>query len=93
MTHTREEIEQIEQLHNRGLMPDNIYYQINGKSLQENYMDILRKRQEQYRQDIEQQQYIDKYIDKCIDDKLSKCIETSLYDILSNLNSNISITI
>lgn len=81
--------EQIEYLHNRGLMTDNFYYQVNGKSLQENYMDILRKRQHQFIRDREQQLYIDKYID----DKLSECIEKSLQDIFNNFNSNISITI
>lgn len=30
-------LEQIEYLHDRGLMPDWVYYQQNGKSAQENY--------------------------------------------------------
>lgn len=91
MSYTKEQIQQIEQLHNRGLMPDNIYYQINGKSLQENYMDILMKREQQFIREREQQlyinNYIDKYIDKYIYDKLSECIEKALYDIFNNFNT------
>lgn len=86
MSYTKE---QIEYLHNIGLMPDKIYYQVNGKSLQENYTEILRKRQQQYNSDIKQQLYVDQYID----DKLNECVEEALQDIFDKFNSNISITI
>lgn len=39
----RQEI--IEFLHDSGKMPDEYYYQVNGKSFQENYTEIRRKQQ------------------------------------------------
>ena len=36
--------EEIEYYHNSGLMPDWIYYQVNGKTAEENYRDISMKR-------------------------------------------------
>lgn len=36
-------IEQIEYLYEMGMMPDWVYYQVNGKSAQENYNDIHMK--------------------------------------------------
>ena len=33
----------IEFLHDSGKMPDEYYYQVNGKSFQENYIEIRRK--------------------------------------------------
>ena len=38
--------EQIEYLHSTGQMPDWVYYQQNGRSLQENYNEIKRKNSE-----------------------------------------------
>lgn len=45
--------EEIEYYHNNGLMPDWIYYQQNGKTAQENYADIMRKRQAYFKQLME----------------------------------------
>ena len=42
-------LEQIESLHNAGLMSDWAYYQQNGKSLQENFIEIERKFHEKLR--------------------------------------------
>ena len=45
--------EEIEYYHNNRLMPDWIYYQQNGKTAQENYDDIMRKRQAYSKQLLE----------------------------------------
>ena len=46
--------EQIEYLHSTGQMPDWVYYQQNGRSLQENYNEIKRKNSERTRRQIEE---------------------------------------
>jgi hypothetical protein len=38
-----------EELHSIGYLPDRYYYQINGKTAQENYMTIKRQRAERYK--------------------------------------------
>ncbi len=45
--------EEIEYYHNSGLMPDWVYYQTNGKSLQENYNAIKRKQQKETAEHLE----------------------------------------
>ncbi len=60
-------LEQIERLHSQGRMPDWIYYQVNGKSLQENfssqmekgqreYFDLMERKREQYQREKEDAQ-------------------------------------
>ncbi len=51
-------LEQIESLHNAGLMSDWAYYQQNGKSLQENYIEIERKLHEKLRMEAEIQRRV-----------------------------------
>ena len=41
--------DQVELYHNLGLMPDWVYYQLNGKSANENYRDIVNKRNTAFR--------------------------------------------
>ena len=61
-----------------GLMPDWIYYQLNGKTAEENFIDIMNKRSLEYMNtslksmelDIEKQLY--NSIDKALDDILKK---------------------
>ena len=55
--------EEIEYYHNSGLMPDWIYYQVNGKTAEENYRDILMKRNKEYR---------DLIVDRELEDSISK---------------------
>ena len=45
-------IQEIELYHDLGLMPDRVYYQVNGKSAEENYRDIVNKRNKAFRDAI-----------------------------------------
>lgn len=44
--------EQVELYHNLGLMPDWAYYQLNGKSANENYRDIVNKRNQAFKNEL-----------------------------------------
>lgn len=67
--------DEIEYYHNAGLMPDWAYYQQNGKSAQENYIQQKRnKRRNDKQQNLK--------LDKLIEDK----VEKSLEEILKELN-------
>ena len=44
--------EQVELYHNLGLMPDWAYYQLNGKSANENYRDIVNKRNTAFKEEL-----------------------------------------
>lgn len=66
--------EEIEYYHNSGLMPDWVYYQVNGKTAQENYIDIVAKRDNE----IELEESITKQIEEAIDRHFD--------DILKELN-------
>lgn len=80
--------EMLEYLHDSGQMPDWIYYQQNGKSIEENYRDIMNKRQRKYRQDLELQEYKcrrDKEIDKKLEEQLENKLEKMLDNILDDL--------
>ena len=44
--------EQVELYHNLGLMPDWVYYQLNGKSANENYRDIVNKRNQAFKNEL-----------------------------------------
>lgn len=41
--------EMSEYYHNKGMMPDWIYHQVNGKSAEENYIEQKRKRAQKFR--------------------------------------------
>ena len=45
-TSNKPDPQMVEMLHNMGKMPDKAYYQLNGKSAQENYADQKRKMQQ-----------------------------------------------
>ena len=67
--------EQIEYLHDSGLMPDMYYYQINGKSFQENYISIHRQRQQEYKKllvERQQQKELEKQLDTAIEEAIDK---------------------
>lgn len=69
--------EQIEYLHDSGLMPDMYYYQINGKSFQENYISIHRQRQLQYKKllvEYQQQKQLEKDLDTVIEEAVDKAL-------------------
>ena len=44
--------DQVELYHNLGLMPDWVYYQLNGKSANENYRDIVNKRNTAFKEEL-----------------------------------------
>lgn len=72
--------EEIEYYHNSGLMPDWIYYQVNGKTAEENYRDILMKRNKEYR---------DLIVDRELEDTISKRLEETINNCLDNIISKL----
>lgn len=75
--------EEIEYYHNSGLMPDWIYYQVNGKTAEENYRDILLKRNKEYRDLI-----VDRELKDTISKRLEETIDNCLDNIISKLGKN-----
>lgn len=74
---------QIEYLHNAGLMPDRYYYQLNGKTVNENYKTIKKKKQidkelELYKARRKME------IDKQIEEELTPQIEKALDELLKD---------
>ena len=68
---------EIEYLHDIGKMPDWYYYQVNGKSFQENYISIHRQRQQEYKKFMEerqQQKELEKELDTAIEEALEKAL-------------------
>lgn len=72
--------EEIEYYRNSGLMPDWIYYQVNGKTAEENYRDILMKRNKEYR---------DLIVDRELEDSISKRLEETINNCLDNIISKL----
>lgn len=66
----------IEYLHDIGKMSDNTYYQLNGKSFNENYIDIMRKRQKakmsKQKELAEIEKKAEEAIEKAVNDALGK---------------------
>ncbi len=75
--------EEIEYYHNSGLMPDWIYYQVNGKTAEENYRDILMKRNKEYRDLI-----VDRELEDSISKRLEETIDNCLDNIINKLGKN-----
>lgn len=75
--------EEIEYYHNSGLMPDWIYYQVNGKTAEENYIDILMKRNIEYRDLI-----VDRELEDSISKRLEETIDNCIDDIISKMSKN-----
>lgn len=73
--------EEIEYYHNSGLMPDWVYYQVNRKTAQENYIDIVMKRDQEYR-DLLNEREVEKSISKSLEETINKCLD----DILKEFN-------
>lgn len=72
--------EEIEYYHNSGLMPDWVYYQVNGKTAEENYIDILMKRNIEYRDLI-----VDRELENSISKRLEETIDNCIDDIISKI--------
>ena len=75
--------EEIEYYHNSGLMPDWIYYQVNGKTAEENYRDILMKRNKEYSDLI-----VDRELEDSISKRLEETIDNCLDNIINKLGKN-----
>ena len=58
----------LEYWHNNGKIPDRYYFQINGRTIQENYEEIRNKRQ------IEHSEIIGEQIETTIEEELEKAI-------------------
>ena len=75
----------IERLHNSGKMPDWYYYQVNGKSIEENYAEIYNKRQKEIQEQLEQERF-DALLEKEIDRQLPDIIEKALKDLFKGFS-------
>ncbi len=71
----------LEHLHDRGQIPDWAYYQQNGKSFEDNYRDILYKRQRRFQQEIE----VEKGLENETESKLSQILDKKINDLLNSL--------
>lgn len=82
--------EMIEWLHDTGKMPDWIYYQQNGKSLQENYTAQKMKQQKQIeellsnRRRREEEAKAEKELEAEIEKKVSETVENALEELLKD---------
>ena len=79
------DIKEIERLHDRGLMPDWWYYQVNGKSAEDNFEAQHKKIMEQYmarEREKEERAAIEKYVNEVLEKKLEKCLEEALGSLL-----------
>lgn len=74
----------IEYYHDNGLMPDWWYYQVNGKSAEENYIDIVNKRDRKYRDEVSLKREQEE-LEKQAEEELEKTLEKALDDILKDL--------
>lgn len=64
--------EEIEYYHNSGLMPDWVYYQVNGNTAQENYIDIVAQRDNERELEESITKQIEETIDRHFDDVLKE---------------------
>ena len=81
-------LEQIEWLHDNGKMPDWAYYQQNGKSAQQNFVEATKKARERILKEYyareeeakrkEEQKLLEKDIEKQIETKLEKVLDDLL---------------
>ena len=69
--------EEIEYYHNSGLMPDWVYCQVNGKTAQENYIDIVMKRDQEYRDSLNERE-VEESISKSLEETIDKCLDNIL---------------
>lgn len=80
--------EQIEWLHDNGKMPDWAYFQQNGKTAQQNYVEATRRAKEKILKRYEEQQEEarrkaeEKKLEDEIEKKLEKAVEKALDDLL-----------
>ena len=80
------EKEMIEYYHDRGLMPDWWYYQVNGKSAEENYIDMVNRRSLKFREEMLREQE-KRELEKELEAKLEETLEKVLNDLLKDFNT------
>ena len=80
------EKEMIEYYHNRGLMPDWWYYQVNGKTAEENYIDMVNRRSLKFRDEMLREEE-KKELEKELEVKLEETLEKVLNDLLKDFNT------
>lgn len=78
-------LKDIEHYHDIGLMPDYAYYQQNGKTAQENYIEQMKKRQADFWKE-RNDSYYKKIQEKEIEKELEETIENVLDELLKKLN-------
>lgn len=59
------------QLYDKKEKQGSYYYQLNGKSIMENYIEIMKERQQKYKEEKELEKQIEKIIDKVIAETLN----------------------
>ena len=82
--------ELIEYYHNNGEMPDWIYYQVNGKSATENYIDMVNKRDKELREELLRQrekEEMRRELEKEFEAKLEDTLEKALDELLKKFNT------
>lgn len=80
---------EIEWLHDNGKMPDWIYYQLNEKSLTENYHRFKQQQRLETMQKLEQrrrQAQAEKELEEQIEKKATAAIEKALEDLLKDFS-------
>ena len=86
----RSQAEQAEYYHSIGKMPDWIYYQLNGKTAQENYNVFHRRQAERFHQQQEERRRKDAEkaalddFEKKIEAQAEKAVEKALDDLLKD---------
>ena len=80
------EKEMIEYYHDRGLMPDWWYYQVNGKTAEENYIDMVNRRSLKFRDEMLREEE-KKELEKELEVKLEETLEKVLNDLLKDFNT------
>ena len=76
----------IEYYHDRGLMPDWWYYQVNGKTAEENYIDMVNRRSLKFRDEMLREEE-KKELEKELEAKLEETLEKVLNDLLKDFNT------
>lgn len=77
--------EQIEYYHNKGQMPDWIYYQLSDKDPQTKWQEQHQKMYDRLREQEEESRH-QKELEKMVEQKLDEAVEKALADILKNLS-------
>ena len=89
----RSQAEQAEYYHSIGKMPDWIYYQLNGKTAQENYNDFHRRQAERFHQQQEERRRKDTEkaalddFEKKIEAQAEKAVEKARKSLLEKKDS------